>query len=164
MSPERIASARSIRRADRALNSVHAIFANSIICFLLCNPGLDCVPSARRSMREAIMRRRPGTPVHLTAGVPHQRRTARQQARADWVNLFACAGALRRICDAVTGSQRFQSGRSCSMCVAGLVVHPTFWPTKSVSSLRVTSGANQMKSGPSRRNDKASSGRPAAIE
>jgi len=39
-----------------------------------------------------------------------------------------------------------------------------FSPTKSVSSLRVMSGANQMNSGASIANDSAKSGKPAAIE
>src|SRR5262245_63269398 len=42
--------------------------------------------------------------------------------------------------------------------------HPTFCPTKSTRLRRVTSGAIQKNSGPSRKNDSASSGRPAAIE
>src|SRR5215468_12753573 len=41
---------------------------------------------------------------------------------------------------------------------------PAFCPTKSVSSLRVVSGANQTKSGASSRNEHASNGRPAATE
>src|SRR5262249_14239345 len=41
---------------------------------------------------------------------------------------------------------------------------PAFCPTKSVSSLRVMSGANQTKSGANSKNEHASSGRPAATE
>src|SRR5262249_55315030 len=41
---------------------------------------------------------------------------------------------------------------------------PTFCPTKSTRSRRVTSGANQKNSGPSRKNDNARSGRPAESE
>src|SRR5580704_434121 len=42
--------------------------------------------------------------------------------------------------------------------------YPTFSPTKSVSSFRVISGANQMNSGASIRNDSANNGSPAAME
>jgi hypothetical protein len=42
--------------------------------------------------------------------------------------------------------------------------YATFSPTKSVSSLRVISGANQMNSGASIRNDRASKGSPVAME
>src|SRR6202011_5231142 len=40
----------------------------------------------------------------------------------------------------------------------------TFSPTKSVNSLRVISGANQMNSGASIRKDRASKGSPVAME
>src|ERR1043166_1772925 len=51
-----------------------------------------------------------------------------------------------------------------SWCPDSRGIQPTLCPTKSVSSLRVVSGANQMNSGASSRNESASSGRPAATE
>src|SRR5262249_46118927 len=54
--------------------------------------------------------------------------------------------------------------RQTAVPILHLRDQPAFCPTKSVSSLRVVSGANQMKSGANSRNEHASSGSPAATE